>query len=189
MKNKRFQINDSNNEGSAIMDKPVMAIIIFILFMDLVFLFFMGLWAGNASAQMGGRMPPPMSSERMGGREHPGAMSAPMMMDAEHPIWRQLRELGLDEKQKGEVQELRRRVMEEMIRKRTDEQITGMELKNLLEKDPVNIKAVETKIRRIETIRVEMHLSLILAMEEIKAKLTPDQRKKLQEMQKTGHRN
>jgi Spy/CpxP family protein refolding chaperone len=199
MKNNRFQINDSKNEGRGIMSKSFMATVLLVLLIDLAFLFFMGLWAGNVSAQMGGRMPPSMGSERMGGREHPGTMSAPagqpsdgkmleMMMDSEHPIWRYLRELTLDEKQKGDIQELRNRLTEEVIRKRTDEQITGLELKNLLEKDPVNIKAAETKIRRIENLRAEMQLSLILAMEELKTKLTPDQRKKLQEKQKTGPR-
>ena len=52
---------------------------------------------------------------------------------------------ALDEKQKQEVKEISNRVMKEMIKKRTDEQITGIEMKELLDKDPVHLKAVEIK--------------------------------------------
>lgn len=199
MENNNSSIYDSKNAGSATLKRPYIVTVLFVLFIDLVFLFIMALWAGKASARTGGPMPPPMGFGMMGGGEHPEMKPFPpgmpgdgkrleMMMDGGHPIWRHIRDLGLDEKQKGEIQELRSRVMKEMIRKRADEQIAGMELNDLLEKDPVDMKAVETKLKRIETIRTEMHLSRIRAVEEVKAKLTPDQRKKLQEMHKTRPR-
>ena len=39
-------------------------------------------------------------------------------------------------------------------------------------------KAVEAKVKQLEMMRTEMHLSHIKAMEDIKTKLTPEQRKK-----------
>lgn len=197
MGNKSTPSNYLNNEGRATMKKAYLVTVLLVLFMDLAFLIFMGIWTRNASAQMGGMLPPPMGYKRMGGWEHPGAMAGPaglpgdgmmieMMMDAGHPIWRHLRELGLDEKQKGEIREMESRVMKAMIRKRADEQIAGIELRDLLEKDPVDMKAVERMVKRIEVVRTEIHLSLIGAVEEVKTRLTPDQRKKLREMLKAG---
>jgi Spy/CpxP family protein refolding chaperone len=104
------------------------------------------------------------------------------MMDDEHPLWRHLMKLGLDEKQLVTAREVRSSVMKDTIRKKADEQAAGIDLKDLLDRDPVDIKAVEAKLRQIESLRTEMRLSLIRAMEEIKLKLTPQQRKRLKEM-------
>jgi hypothetical protein len=76
-------------------------------------------------------------------------------------------------------------VMKEMIRKRTDELIAGIlaikgfpiEMKELLDEDPVDLKAVEKKLKQIEAIKSEIQLTLIKAGEEVKSILTPDQRK------------
>jgi Spy/CpxP family protein refolding chaperone len=105
-----------------------------------------------------------------------------VMPEVEFPMWGYLMDLGLDEKQKAEVKEIKSRVMKEMIKKRADEHVARIELKDLLDKDPVNMKAVEAKLKQIETINTEMHLSLIKAREEVKSKLTPEQRKKFKEM-------
>ena len=113
---------------------------------------------------------------------HHGMEKMEGMPEAEHPMWRHLMCLGLDEKQKAEVKEVRSRVMKEMIKKRADEQVAKIELKDLLDKDPVNMKAVEVKLKQIETIETGMHLSLIREREEVKSKLTTEQRKKFKEM-------
>jgi Spy/CpxP family protein refolding chaperone len=102
--------------------------------------------------------------------------------EAKHPMWRYLMDLGLDEKQKTELKEIKRRVMKEMIKKRANELVAHIELRDLLDKDPVDMKATEAKLKQIETIKTEMHLSLIRAREEVKSKLTPEQRKKFREM-------
>ena len=64
--------------------------------------------------------------------------------------------------------------------------IVQIELKDLLRQDPVDMKAVEAKVKQMEMMRTEMHLSHIRAMEDIKTKLTPEQRKKLREMMEAG---
>ena len=104
------------------------------------------------------------------------------MPEAEHPMWKHLMALGLNEKQKVEVREIRNRVIKEMIKKRADVRIAGIEMKELIDKDPVDMKAVEAKLKQIEALKTEMQVSLIRAIEEAKSKLTPEQRKKFKEM-------
>ena len=76
--------------------------------------------------------------------------------------------------------------MKEKIRRTADMRIAQIELKDLLSQDPVDMKAVEAKVKQLEAMRTEMQLSHIKAMEECKAKLTPEQRKKLREMIEAG---
>lgn len=109
--------------------------------------------------------------------KHPGIG----MMGEDHPMWISLMALGLDENQKEAMKEIKSRVMKEIIKKRADERIAGIELKELIDKDSVDMKAVETKLKKIEALKTEMHLSFIKAVEEAKSKLTPEQRKEFRE--------
>jgi Spy/CpxP family protein refolding chaperone len=117
-------------------------------------------------------MPPPMGPpfmERMKGVP-------------EHPLWRRLMDLGLDMQQKESIKEIKSRTMKEMIRNRADGHIAGIELRELLDKDTVDMKAVEMKLRQIETVNTAMHHAFIRAIEDVKSKLTPEQRIKFKEM-------
>ncbi len=76
--------------------------------------------------------------------------------------------------------------MKDSIKKMADLRIVRLELKDLLGKDPVDMKAVEAKVKQSETLRTEMHLAHIRAMEEVKAKLTPEQKKKFRTMVEDG---
>ncbi len=118
-------------------------------------------------------MAPPM--------RHRGIEIMEAMPEAEHPMWRCLMDFGLDDKQKSEVKEIKSRIMKEMIKKRADEHIAHIELRDLLDKDPVDMKTIEAKLKQIETVKTGIHLSLIRAREEVKSKLTPEQRKKFKE--------
>ncbi len=117
---------------------------------------------------------------------HRGTEMMEMMPEAEHPMWRYLMDFGLDDKQKSEVKEIKSRVIKEMIKKRADEHIAHIELRDLLDKDPVDMKAIEAKLKQIETVKTGMHLSLIRVREEVKSKLTPEQRKKFKETLEIG---
>lgn len=119
-------------------------------------------------------MMPPMRHDGMGIMEG--------MPEAEHPVWQHLMSLGLDEKQREAIKEIKSKVMKEMIKKNADGHIAEIELIDLLDKDIVDMKAVEAKLKQIETLKTEMHLSLIRAIEETKSKLTSEQRKKFKEM-------
>jgi len=131
-----------------------------------------------AYGDMGGRG---MGPGMMGGCGMDG-----QMMGAEHHMSKHLMGLNLDEQQKTLTGEIKSRMMKEMIRRSADMRIVQIELKDLLRQDPVDMKAVEAKVKQLEMMRTEMHLSHIKAMEDIKTKLTPDQRKKLREMMEAG---
>ena len=113
-----------------------------------------------------------MSSGGMGGRT----------MEPDHQMWRHLAGLNLDEQQKTSIGEIKSRMMKEAVRRMADMRIAHIEQRDLLAKDPVDMKAVEAKVKQSEMMRTEMHLSHIKAMEECKTKLTPEQRKKFIEM-------
>jgi len=148
----------------------------------------------TADAQMCGCMGGP--GGMMEGKEHKemgmmhgmgGMQESGMMMDGDQPMWKHLMSIGLDEKQTEALKALRSKTMKEMIKKMSDKQIAGLELKDLLDKDPVDMKAVETSAKKIEALRTEMFLAHIRALEEVKSILTPEQRKRFKEMMASGH--
>ncbi len=135
---------------------------------------------------MHGEMMQGMGQPDMGPMHCRGGMPmCGMMMDDNHPMWRRLMDLGLDEKQEDAIKALRTKTMKEMVRKKADVQIADIELRNLLDKDPVDMKAVEAAVKKSESFRTAMFLARIGAREELKSILSPDQRKRLKEMM--GH--
>ena len=147
----------------------------------------------NAYAQMCGCMGGSgggMRGGMMGGMEHQGMSMmhgmGGMMMDDDHPMWKHLMGLGLDEKQKEALKALRSKMMKDMAKKGADRQIAGIELKDLLDKDPVDMKAVEAAVKKSESLRTEMFLAHVRAHEEMKSILTPEQRKQFKEMMASG---
>lgn len=130
---------------------------------------------GRAGCGMRGEDMPPMPEM------HRPAMA---MMEGMAPgprMWRNLMSLGLDEKQKEEMEGIKSKAIKNAIRKEADLRIAGIELKATLDKDPVNIKEVETKLKQIESVRTDLLLTHIKAMEEMKGKLTSAQRKEFRE--------
>jgi Spy/CpxP family protein refolding chaperone len=124
----------------------------------------------------------------MGGHGMMGdhGMMGGRMMEAEHHLARLLEGLALDDQQKKVIGEIKSSMKKDTIRKMADISIARIELRELILQDPLEMKAVEAKVRQLESLRAEMHLAHIKAMENIKTKLTPDQRKKLMNMIKTG---
>lgn len=122
-----------------------------------------------------------MGSGMMGGHGPGGRM-----MEAEHHLAMLFDGLGLDEQQKKVIGEIKSTIKKDTIRRMADISIARIELKDLLLQDPLDMKAVEAKVRQLGLLRTEMHLAHIRALEMIKAKLTPEQRKKITERMKTG---
>jgi len=87
--------------------------------------------------------------------------------------------LGLDEKQTKELKTLHLRMKKESIQKRADIRIAELELRELVNADPVDMKAAEAKVRQIESLRSELKLLRIRTHEAVKAMLTPEQKEKL----------
>lgn len=131
-------------------------------------------FAALAYGEMGGR--------GMGAGMMCGCGMDGMMMDAEHHMSKIIKGLNLDEQQKAFMGEMKSRMMKETIRRKADMHIARIELKDLLMQGTVDMNAVEAKVKQLEAMKTEMQLSHIKAMEECKAKLTPEQRKKFREM-------
>ena len=110
-------------------------------------------------------MPPPCDMGHMKG-----------MPGLQYPPGLPFQSLNLDDKQKEAWKEIENSFTKELIRKRADEQIAEVELRELLEKDTVDLKTVETKLKQIATIKTETQLIVIKSIEKMKAKLTPEQR-------------
>jgi len=127
-----------------------------------------------------------MGDHRMGAGMMCGCGMDGQRMEAQHNMSKHLMKLNLDEQQKVLIGEIKSRMMKETIRKTADMHIVQIELKELLSQDPMDMKAVEAKVKQLEIMRTEMHLSHIRAMEDIRTKLTPEQRKKLSEMREAG---
>ncbi len=108
------------------------------------------------------------------------------MMKHGHHLWRLLAGLGLDEKQKEAVKAIRSRVAKDTIRKRADLEIARIDLKDALRKEQVDMGSVETILKKMASLQTEIRLSHIKSMEEIKALLTAEQKKKLKEMREMG---
>jgi Spy/CpxP family protein refolding chaperone len=136
---------------------------------------------GMTQGGMGGMMPGcgMMQGRGMMGR---GMMREGMMGGHHRMMLMCMKRLGLNAKQKEEIQGIRLATMKEVIRKRADMQIVRLELRELLSKDPVDMTAVEAKVKQIEGLRADIHLAIIKAKEEVKAKLTPEQRQKMMDM-------
>ncbi len=107
-----------------------------------------------------------------------GAGMSGMHMMPGRMMMNRLESLGLDEKQTDEVKAIFFRTMKEGIKKKADMGVAGIELRELLQKEPADFKAVEAKVRQIETLRGDILILRLKAHEEIRSKLTAEQRKK-----------
>lgn len=108
------------------------------------------------------------------------------MMRREHSLWRCLMSLGLDEKQKEAIKEIHSRVMKNTIMKRADIAIARIDLREILDKDQVDMNAAEATLKKLASLQTDIRLSHIKAMQEVKTKLTPEQRKQFKEMLEMG---
>lgn len=152
-----------------------------VLFFAITVMLFGGLLA-QAEAMMGGKMKG-MHEKGMDMGMHDMGMGMGMH---EGPLMKKVMALGLDEKQTEAVQAIHFKWKKDSIRKKADIEVTEMELKEIMSKDTVDIKAAEQKIRQIEALKADMQISHIKTHEEVKSKLTPEQRKKLNDMKDMG---
>lgn len=142
--------------------------------------------AVQAEAIMSGKMKG-MEGKGMGmGMDKGMGMHEMGMGMHEGPLMKHVMALGLDEKQKETVQAIHFRWKKDSIRKKAEIAVAEMELKEILSKDPVDVKAAEQKIRQVETLKADMHIAHLKTHEEVKATLTPEQKKKLRSMKEMG---
>jgi hypothetical protein len=133
-----------------------------------------GMGPNREAMPMAPPMPPPLllpGSPEMAGP----AMEPP-------PFFFDLVELGLDEKQQESVREITVRVRKDDVRKNAEITVARMELGELAHKRPLDMGAIEAKLRQISTLDLSIKFSHFKAAAEIESKLTPDQRNKLASM-------
>lgn len=130
--------------------------------------FITGLSVTSAFAKMGGGM------GMVGG----GGMG---MWDGAHAT-HLISALDLDDNQSAEVKALLLKLQKEMVQKRADIQVGEIELKEILDKETVDIKVAEAKVKQIATLKTDAAMMHIQGIEDLKSKLTPEQKKKLSEM-------
>jgi Spy/CpxP family protein refolding chaperone len=130
--------------------------------------FLTGLVVASANAQMGGEM----------GMGPGGGMG---MWDGTHGR-HMTSALGLDDNQTVQVKPILYKLQKDMIKKRADIEVAEIELEEVLGKDPVDIKVAEAKVKQIASLKAEAAMIHIQGIENIKAKLTSEQKKKLTEM-------
>ena len=140
--------------------------------------FIAGWVAASASAQMGGSKGSGMGMCGGMGMGGGGGMG---MWDGAHAM-HVISSLGLDDNQSTEVKAVVLKLQKEMIQKQANIQVAEIELKEILGKDPVDVKVAETKVKQIASLKTEAAMMHIQGIEDVKAKLTPEQKKKLSEM-------
>lgn len=104
------------------------------------------------------------------------------MMKRQHHMKMMLMRLGLDDKQKAEVDRIMTVHMKDVIKKKADLDIAKLELKSILSKDPMDMKAAESKLKEIESIKTAIFLAHLNVHQEIKSVLTPEQQTKMKNM-------
>jgi hypothetical protein len=133
-----------------------------------------------------------MTDMRSGGMGHGGHHGMMGRSDAaERPLislmLRNSEELQLTPEQIQRLEALRSDFRKGAVKRSADVEVAELELKELLRKEPVDMAKVESQVKRIEALRGEQRLNRIKTIEEGKALLIPEQRKKLDTLtQKRG---
>jgi Spy/CpxP family protein refolding chaperone len=94
----------------------------------------------------------------------------------------QRQELGLTTAQVNELEQLRADFEREAIKRDAELRVAELDIAMLLKSDPVDLGKVEAKVREIERTRADLRIARIRAIEQARARLTPEQRAKLADL-------
>ncbi len=108
------------------------------------------------------------------------------MMKREHHFSKMLVAAGLDEKQMDSVRAIRSRVRKDSVRKRAEIEVARLDLRDQLSKEQVDMASVEATVKKMAGLQSDIRLAHIKAIQEIKAVMTPEQRKKFKELREKG---
>ena len=92
-------------------------------------------------------------------------------------------QLGLSDEQRTQAQALLRKHTKEIIRLRADIDTVQIDMRQLLDADPVELPKVQQLLQTIAAKEAELRLSHITAMQEVRKLLTPEQQKKFRALQ------
>lgn len=90
--------------------------------------------------------------------------------------------LGLSSEQVRRMEQLRDNFQRQTIRSEADLRILELDISALLDSDPVDMAKLEAKMRDEEKLRTDLRIGRIRAIEQGKALLNADQKKKLTEL-------
>jgi len=96
-------------------------------------------------------------------------------------------ELGLSPDQVRKLEHLRDDFQRQSIRNDADLRIVELDIAGLLEREPVEMAKLEGKIREAEKFRADIRIARIRAIEQARAMLTTDQKKKLEDLHRSMH--
>jgi hypothetical protein len=100
---------------------------------------------------------------------------------------RYAQELGLSAEQVRQLEALRTGFEKQAVRQSADIRVAELELRELLEADPVELSKVEAKLRQAAALETDLRMARIRALEQGKAVLSAEQRGKLkQRVSETG---
>ena len=89
--------------------------------------------------------------------------------------------LRLTGEQVAKLEQLRDNYQRQSIRSEADSRIIDLDIAALLDKPNVEVPKVEQKIREVEKLRADLRIARVRAVEQAKALLTAEQRKKFYE--------
>ena len=98
-------------------------------------------------------------------------------------LQRLAQQLGLTDDQRAQARYIMRNHAKEIIRLRADIATLQLDVRPLLDTDPVDLPKVKQLLQTIATKEADLRLSHIAAMQEVRKLLTPEQQKKFHAMQ------
>ncbi|MBM4262608.1 MAG: periplasmic heavy metal sensor [Deltaproteobacteria bacterium] len=90
--------------------------------------------------------------------------------------------LGLSDAQVKKLEQLRDDFEKQSIRNDADARIVELDIAALLDNEPVDMAKVEAKIREAEKLRADLRIARLRTIEQAKAVLNSEQKKKLAEL-------
>ncbi len=121
-----------------------------------------------------------MRSMMSGGMMGHGEM---MVGTMQRHLTRLAQQLGLNDDQRAQAQTLMRNHAREIIRLRADTATMQIDVRQLLDADPVDLPKVKQLLQAMAAKEADVRLSHITAMQELRKVLTPEQQKKFRAMQ------
>ena len=147
---------------------------------------------GGKGMMIGGMMCPMyerMMGEKgmMGGGMMPmmqGMMGGMDMMDMESNMAGMAQALNLSEEQHAKLKVLHIAHQKDMIRKKAEREIAGIDLQELVQKDDLDLDAIEAQIRAGANLEAEMKIASFKLLADSKSLLTAEQKAELKKLMK-----
>ena len=95
-------------------------------------------------------------------------------------------ELGLSENQGKKLEQNWYEYKKDAIQKKTDIEVAQLELKNILNQEPIDFKKAKVKISEISSLQESLRLACLLSIEKARNVLTADQINKLSTLKRSG---